>query len=433
MPEENINNQQQPESTEQQPQEQDWNQMLLNAINGNENKEPNAIEGNEQTQEQTTEAPATEQQPTEQAAGQTEGTQQQTEVPQEVDWFDITKVNERLGTDFQSEDEIKTYISSLNENKEFLTKKDYYSTLEEEYGKIVDAFNPVKLFGSKEAYESVMLRTNLAKDNLPTVVDSILSTDVKQLDDLDALYLQVVNRSPDLLRHATPDKIKQGLLEDLGVDVSDDDFDISNYRDAFKNNMKGLIALSTKGSQAKGEFIGLINEAYKSIPEVKDFSKEIQVKTQQKLQSQTEQAEKVKKLNEDWNGKVKDLANQFKSIEFKEKASDGKEYVDFTFDVPKEFLDKAKPYLIEYAVKKGFDVSQENTEKLMSELRDVFKEEYQEEIRKAYANDKLSKFKEEMDNRIHNNKPINTQEAPPLQGNTPEDEINAQFRKMYNL
>jgi len=66
------------------------------------------------------------------------------------DWFDVKKINERFGTEFQTEDEIKETIGSLKAHQEYLDKKDYYTTLEESMSNLVDTFNPLKRLEAKK-------------------------------------------------------------------------------------------------------------------------------------------------------------------------------------------------------------------------------------------------------------------------------------------
>jgi hypothetical protein len=341
------------------------------------------------------------------------------------DWFDVSKVNERFGTEFKTEDEVKEAIRSLTENQEYLEKKDYYSEIEKVVADMQEQLNPLKMFKTKENYEKVMIASSLSEVMPEPIAQTVVTTDFTKVDNLEAIYLEAIARDPNLLAYTTESDIKKGLLEISGVDVSDPEFDIAKYQEAIKSNPRALIDLSAKATQAKNFFKGVLDEARKTVPEIKDWKQEIE-------QRAKERVELTQKRTSEWTAKAKELADQFNEFTIIEKDATGKDVVDFTFPVPKEFKDGLANYLLEYAVSNGFDVTPERVAALKTEIQDAFEDKYRDKIRKAYREDGVSKAKEEVDNKVFNNKPISTQEAPPEHAQTYQDEVAAQ-RKLFGL
>jgi len=257
------------------------------------------------------------------------------------------------------------------------------------------------------------------------VAAAILTTDLTKADNLQVMFLEAISRDPNLLQYADEATIKKGLLQHIGVDINDPEFDITKYQEAAKNNPNAMIGLSMGATQAKNYFKGLLEEARKEIPEIKDFKKEFE-------QRAKERADVLQKRTNDWTSKAKELAGGFKEFQITEKDAQGKDVVDFTFTVPKDFQERLATYLVKWAVETGVDLTPETVAKAQAEIQDAFEDEYRTEIRKAYKDEKLAKYKEELDNKVHNNKPINTQEAPEGHATSYQDELNEQ-RKKFGL
>jgi hypothetical protein len=158
---------------------------------------------------------------------------------------------------------------------------------------------------------------------------------------------------------------------------------------------------------------------------MKDFKQEFEQRVK-------ERTETIQKRTNEWTTKAKDLAGQFKEFKIMDKDVQGQDVVDFTFSVPKEFQDQVATYLVDWAVQNGVDLTPETVAKAQAEIQDAFEDRYRAEIRKAYKDEKLAKYKEELDNKVHNNKPINDQEAPVGHGTSYQDELDAQ-RKQFGL
>ena len=347
--------------------------------------------------------------------------------PQEKsqEWFDIARFKEKFGVEVESEDDIREAIRSLTENQEYLKKKDYYIEVERIVAEMQEHLNPIKVFGTKENYEKAMMANSLSQVMPESVAHAVLTTDLNKVDNLQAMYLEAIARDPNLLSYTTEDEIKKGLLARANVDVTDLEFDLAKYQDAAKSNPRALIDLSAGATQSKNYFKGLLDEARKVIPEIKDWNQEIEQRAQERVAS-------VQKRTSEWAEKAKELAGQFKEFTIVEKDAAGKDVIDFTFPVPKEFTDSAANYLVEYAVSTGKDVTPEMVVALKAEMIDAFEDRYKVQIRKAYREDGVSKVKEDMDNKVFNNKPVSTQEAPAEHAQTYQDEVDAQ-RKHFGL
>ena len=274
------------------------------------------------------------------------------EAPQETDWFDVSKFAERfglkdLGLALESEEDIKSAISSL---KEYQEKKGYIEEMENTFKDIQDNLSPMKVFKTKENYERYMMRSNMLQNAPESIVDAVLSTDLSKVDNLQAMFLEAIYRDPNLLSVAGESDIKKGILSRIGVDISDPDFDLDKYSEIAKTNPRALVDLSMGATQAKNYFNSLIEGAKKDIPEIKDFKQEFE-------QRAKERTELFQKRTNEWTTKAKDIAGQFKEFTIMERDAQGKDVVDFTYKVPKEFQDRVANYLVDYAVQKNLDVT----------------------------------------------------------------------------
>ena len=349
------------------------------------------------------------------------------EAPQETDWFDVSKFVDRfglkeLGLTLESEEDIKSAISSL---KEYQEKKGYIEEMENTFKDIQDNLSPMKVFKTKDNYERYMMRSNMLQNAPESIVDAVLSTDLSKVDNLQAMFLEAIYRDPNLLSVAGESDIKKGILSRMGVDISDPDFDLDKYSEIAKTNPRALVDLSMGATQAKNYFNSLIEGAKKDIPEIKDFKQEFE-------QRAKERTELFQKRTNEWTTKAKDIAGQFKEFTIMERDAQGKDVVDFTYKVPKEFQDRVANYLVDYAVQKNLDVTPETVADLQKEMAEAFEIEHRAEIRKAYKDEKIARYKDELDNKVHNNRPISTQEAPSGHADSYHTELDAQ-RKQFGL
>lgn len=344
------------------------------------------------------------------------------------DWFDISKINSRLEYEFKDENDLKEKIRSLKENEEYLKKKDYYSELDklvQEYQNQFSDESLIKTFGSKENFDRHVILQTLSQSMPPSIAAAVVGTDLSKVDNLHAMYLEAVARDPNLLAVADEPTIKKGLLKRVGVDISDPEFDLAKYQDAAKVNPDAMIGLSMGATNAKSFMKGLMDEAAKNIPVQKDFKQEFE-------QRVSEQRATIQKRTDSWATKAKEMAEQFKEFKIMEKDAQGNDVVDFTFAVPKEFSDSLANYVVNYAVQNGMDVTPETVANIQSEIQDAFEDRYKRQILKAYTEEKVAKVKADLDNKIHNNRPISTQEAPEGHVNQYEEELKKQ-RQFFGL
>jgi hypothetical protein len=362
-----------------------------------------------------------------QEAPTTESTVQETPVQPateqtQTDWF---QEFQKEYPDIKSKDDIKEYLSSLNEFQEYKGKKGYYTELETTLQQVVD--QATQLYGSKENFAKSYISEQLAKDGRDaTVVSRIVNSEVGKLSDVEAMVLQLQYMTPMLANK--PDIVVKGVLKEYGVDIDAPDFNADNVE---ITDPQQMVKFAKDAAAAKKYLNDLVSGI--QVPEIKDFKAEIQAKVEQNKQAEVQRQEKLKRLSEDWTGKANELVNQLKSIEFKRKDKDGKEDTVFTYDVPQEAIKNLVPFITEYALSNNLDVTQDNVLRVAKELEQFVKEERMEEIMEARVSHALSKYKSELDNKVSNNKPINQTEAPADHAKTYEDEINEQFKRAHGL
>src|SRR3972149_3522139 len=180
----------------------------------------------------------------------------------EPDWFDLTKVNERFGTEFKTEEDIKNAISSLTEHQELINKRDYYGQLEETLQQLVDQAN--QMYGSKEGFARNYITEHLSKGKNAGVVSHIVNSDIDNLGELEALTLRLQYISPSL--SDKPEKVVKGLLKEYGVDIDDPDFNPDNIE---ITDPQQLVRLAQNGADARAYLKNLVSSV--QVPEIKDF------------------------------------------------------------------------------------------------------------------------------------------------------------------
>lgn len=371
-------------------------------------------EFNVQAPEAPVETPET---PAEPAAEPTVETPIQ-EAPQ--DWFDLSKINERFGTSFQSEDEIKSTISSLSSYQELSQKKGYYEELEKILPEVLAELDGRT--GTPEEFALNYTVNQLSQGRDRSVVQRIVGSDIQKMDAIEAIVLQYQFMAPNLSdKH---ELVVKSVLQDLGVDTEDPEFDANNIQ------IKDVVKFARMEADAKKFLKDQVSSV--QVPPIKDFKKEIEARAEARKQAEAESQTVRQKRVQDWTGKAKEIASQVTKIDFME-TKDGKDVVDFTYQIPKEYLDEVIPYLVEYAVESGYDVNADGVKKVQDEFIQFIKDEKQDEIRRAYGSEIASRIKAEMDAKIHNPKPINTQEAPSSQEKTYQQEANEAFKLQYGL
>lgn len=350
--------------------------------------------------------------------------EQEAPAPATEDWFRIEQINERFGTEFKTEEDIKNAISSLTENQDLIGRRDYYKELEETLQQVIEQAN--QMYGSKEGFAKKYIAEHLSNDKNAGVVSRIVNADIDNLSELEAMALRLQYISPTLA--SKPEQAVKGLLKEYGVDVDDPDFDPDNIEIL---DPQQLVRLAQHGAEARAYLKNLVSSV--QVPEIKDFKAEIEAKVAEKQKALADQAAAKQKLAEQWSGKAKEIADRLKSIEFKRKDKDGNENVKFTYDVPQELVKSLVPYLADYAIQNGYDLTQENVAKVESELAQFVKEERMDEIMEAYANHVVAKNTEVLDNKVHNNKPISQTEAPSDHAKSYADQANEAFLKQLGV
>lgn len=362
-------------------------------------------------------------QPTEQSTEQPTGQPTGEVTAEPTDWLDLSKLNAEFGTSFQSRDEIKEIVSSLNTYKELAGKKGYYDELEKILPEVIAELDGRT--GTPEEFAANYTINQLAQGRDRGIAERIVKSDISKMDAMEAIVLQYQFSTPTLAdKH---ELIVKSVLQDLGIDVEDPDFDPDNVQ--IKDPSK-VVKYARMEADAK-EFLRKQVDSVQ-VPAIKDFKKEIQDKVEARKQAEVESQSARQKRVADWGGKAKELADQITKIDFTE-TKDGKEVVDFTYQIPKEFLNEVVPYLVEFAVENGYDINPESVSKVQAEFIQFIKDERQDEIRKAYASEMVSRTKAEMDTKVHNPKPINTQDAPPEHEKDFKQQVNEAFKLQYGL
>lgn len=356
----------------------------------------------------------------------TEGVTPPTETapPIEPDWFRLEKFNERFGTEAKSEDDIKEYVRSLNENREFINKRQTYEALEKEYYDLVGNIEKKyqEEFPTPEAEKAYFFKQSLLQGGRDAgVVERIVNSDWNKLSPVELLTLDLQFSAPKLA--GKTELATKAVLSDYGVDVESLDFKLNDA------STWGLSEIGQAKMEAKAAQIRSTLEATKAsvkVPERPNYKQNFEEKIKQ-------QEESRKKTVDEWNSKAKDIATKFTKWERFTKDSTGKDVLDFSFEVPKEFIDSAIPNLVDWAVTNNIQPTPEGIQKAQEELKEAFREIYFEQIIEALEKEKAAAAEERVKQKYENPKPINTTEAPVVEGKTPEQRANERLLELSKM
>lgn len=292
--------------------------------------------------------------------------------------------------------EYETKLSDFNE------KSAYYEELENSVKDIAEKF---KNWTSNERFRLAHAAEQIAGSNKDfNAAVRVVSNDLDKMSDIDVLVLQKQLNTPG--SEGDADMIKAFLVKRLGVDVKaveeekEKPFDLNTDL-----TPEQKIELKMDAASARTTLNDLkANVQYEELP---DPLKNVSDKAKEKQ-------ERVEALKTQWATEAKRIAESraLDTIEYFSENEKGEKVLDFSYKIDSDYKNKVINMVVEYAAKKGLDVSPENVDAITKVLVDTYENQNRDLIRKAYARDKVSALEKKYDEEKHNSRPFNPDENP---------------------
>jgi hypothetical protein len=384
------------------------------------------------TEEQVTEtAPTTDQAPvTEQAPVETPPVIQQPtglSVDEVKGWL----ASQNIEYEIQGEEDLKNAFSSLKEfesvKKQHDELQNSYNVIVDEFKKFVEANDPIKQFGSADAYKAELTAKALAKgstnEGVVYAANRIARSDLNTMENLDVVSLGWQYDSPKFA--GKDDIVKKSILKELGVD--DDILMEAGRAEDIELTPEQELKLSRLAVNEKDRFNTVKSKV--EIPAQNDFNNIINQRNDQLKAAQ----ERLESLKTGWTTEANRIADLVKTIQITDKDEKGEEIVDFTFEVDSEFKKGIPKMVVDYALQNNIEPTQENAKAIAELVGGIYQLQNREKIFRAYKKEVLSKIREQVGKDQYNGRPINTQEAPPDRKPTEADLANIAVKNFLGI
>ena len=321
----------------------------------------------------------------------------------------ISKLKEFTGQEFTSEDDVKNYFTESTKKlseveklskavEEGKTQKAAYDELVKYLDENRDKHDPKNTMfgGDEEKMKRFMIGNALTKAGKnPDVVGKLLSADLGTMSPLELISLS--NQLESKFLSGKDTEVKRMILKDIGVDIDDEDFNISNP--TLTSEQK--TALELKAGKIEIELQGAIDGV--EIPEISD-----PVKNAYDL-IETRNS-KTKELTEAWSneGVAKSLGDSLDNVEI----------LGTQFEINSEEKAKIVQEMVLDAALHGYDVTDENKQTLIAAAKYQYIRDHVEQILSVDRQQREAELKEDFDKKTYNAKPINTNEAVPASGDS---------------
>jgi hypothetical protein len=137
--------------------------------------------------------------------------------PPKNEW--LGEVNKSFKTDFKSPEEFGQVFEKAKKVDEYNTKVKGYEESEKKYqqqlAELQSSLNPLTYFSSQESYVAEQLRKQ-HPDKSPYILQEVVTSDNKKMDDLDVLVKNQMLETPNLI--GGENGAKEYILEKYGID-----------------------------------------------------------------------------------------------------------------------------------------------------------------------------------------------------------------------
>ena len=275
-----------------------------------------------------------------------EGGEKPPEPNPNLDWL-----NGLAGTEFKTEDEIKSRFTTPLADPElsgkYETLQTDFTSLQEENKGLKDQINPLNHFvNEKEYVRQQMLKKHPDLD--PTILTSIVLSDLNKLSPIDVLKMQKRISYPDI--QPTDSQLTELIEEEFGITATD--FDIEDgSKEAIK--VKMAVADAKKGFQAL--------QADIEVPNMENIEKE--------------KNEKIAALSEQWKPFTSGIANKLDKVELTAKDADGKDVPVLEYEIDDKFktaIESKAEQIAMAQAKAGREFTQEMQDALVNSWKQYY-------------------------------------------------------------
>lgn len=320
------------------------------------------------------------------------------ETPKETpgEWkFDTESFNKAFETQYDSPDTLKEDLKSLSELREKYTQLEgEREDISKKYEELQKALDPMQYFVNEDEYKRQLILKKYGEEVNPAALNRIVSTDMSQLSDIDALVLGELVRNPNVVGGEAG--ARELVYDQLGIDPEDSP---SEWTTLQKNKIASA-AVSIRTSLNKLKDV--------EIPAKVDFEAQSAAKKEE-LEAKREE------ITKKWETETNKILGDFKEFKIQDKV-DGKETDVFTFAVPDEFKSGAKADVLEFMVENGLEPTQENIERASQYVQERFVRENFQNMLLSYGKDVEAKVAEKKDREVNNPEPPKDTTKPVEEG-----------------
>lgn len=351
--------------------------------------------------------------------------------PEAPAWdFKLDEFNKRYGLDFKDEDNLKSFFEKGSKLSEIETELNglkeqlpYYQEVEQTLRDFVDTNDPIKVYGSEEAYKDALAIRKLSQEGRnEAVVTKAIKSNLGAMSDLDVLTMKKEFDSPSVVGET--EAIKRSILRSVGVDI--DEWEKENEKRYDVNNPdltpEQKVGIAGMADMARNEIRSL-----KSSIEVPEYKSPLEGLKEKIKQDQEASEKRV----QDWEKQGDRLTSEFSKIEKFSKDKEGKDIVDFVYEIDPSFKSDIKQMVVDYAKERGLEPTQENVDEVKKLVLFTYLTDNWEKVLDAYGTERESRVVTKVDQEIHNPAPVNKEEAPPTKEAEDVDKFNEAVQKWF--
>lgn len=340
--------------------------------------------------------------PTEKKEQSTSDTEQPAELP---DY--LSKINELVGGEFKSDDDIKTYWSSLNEKAsntdkyvQELNQAKLKSKVLDEVEKYINEnqanVDPLNTHfgGNKENMRRYIVGEQLIKSGMnPNLVGRLVGADFDKMDSLELLSLDRQAKSQRAAKLGN-DATMRSILKSMGAEEVEN---LGDYRNSLTPEQ--LSDLDFKADEIANSLRKTIDSV--KLPETPNFVQDILGKINARNES-------VQQAMDVWSDKgIQDkLANALDKVDFSDKG------IDFAYEIDSKDKAQLLQKMIRDAANHQLELNDDNIKTLVEAAKYDYAFVNMVRMFTAYAGQRDAKNKEQRMKETYNGSQINTNTAP---------------------
>lgn len=314
--------------------------------------------------------------------------------------FDISSLNSKFETNFESEDDFKSVLDLPSKYSELEEKyksiETDYNTYKEKIGDIEKYLDPKEYFGGDESLYRLAQIKSKYPDLDYAVAVNIDNTDLESASPFDLYALNMKMEVPTF--NGDMASVKRVMAKELGIEVED---------------LNDLNSLAQESPEASFMLQKKVSDIQKKLSEVKkvEGAKPIDLEAR-KAEFKEQRTAEIAERKEKWNPVVQKLARDFKEVKVERKNSEGELETLQSFKVDENFATQFVEEAISDLAESGAKITEETIKAVHQEMRNEYVAKNFDKLMVAAHNEWESKKIESDHQELHNAKEQNTTEAP---------------------